>query len=364
MATLTQDQNAQNARAAAQAGTWIPMVSGGTPRWNAGSALLTSGIALVAGGEATPTEVLDSSEAYYPEAGAWTPTGNLQMARKLHTVTLLPNGKVLVVGGTTRVGKVLDSAELYEAVTGTWTSTGHLGEARQAHTATLLADGTVLVVGGVTTCVLSSAEIYNPATGAWTSTGSMGEERWNHTATLLRDGRVLVAGGLCNNRLPSAEIYNPATGTWASAGNMGNARDSHTATLLQDGKVLVAGGCRGGVGNYTEALSGSEIYDPVTGTWTPTGDLGTGRYFHTATLLLNGKVLVAGGRTGIDPGRGQDNTSSTASAEIYDPLQKTWTPIGDLHMARFSHTATRLNDGTVMVAFGQGGDAVTEVYVP
>ena len=187
-----------------------------------------------------------------------------------------------------------------------WSPTGNLNAARCGHTATLLASGKVLVVGGgggectsIKIKTLDSAELYDPVTGSWSVTGSLKEARTGHTATLLPSGLVLVVGGEVASAtsletINTAELYDPDAGNWKSTGNLIAQRSSHTATLLPNGKVLVAGGWGGGSGAL-DALDSAELYDPSTGTWSRTGNLVTGRYAHTATQLQNGKVLVAGG---------------------------------------------------------------------
>jgi hypothetical protein len=179
----------------------------------------------------------------------------------------------------------------------------------------------VLVAGGYDISVLlASAEVYDPATGVWSDTGSLNAARDFHTATLLPDGRVLVAGGYGSGAVPlaSAEVYDPATGVWSTTGGLNAARREHTATLLPDGRVLVAGGLSSG-----GCLASAEVYDPAgdggAGAWSTTGSLYRGREEHTATLLPDGRVLVAGIWCG----------GPTPSAEVYDRglgFQVGWRP--------------------------------------
>ena len=141
--------------------------------------------------------------------------------------------------------------------------------------------------------------------------------------------------------------------TTAGASTLSAARYSHTATLLPDGKVLVAGGTEIGVGN----LSSAELYDPIAGTWTTTGPMNAARMQHTATLLPNGKVLVAGG-----------NSPALPTAELYDPAAGIWTLTNSMSTGRQQHTATLLPNGKVLVAGGNPGTVTplssAELYDP
>src|SRR6266516_555257 len=125
--------------------------------------------------------------------------------------------------------------------------------------------------------------------GAWNSAGLMSEARDGHTATLLANGKVLVAGG--NDA--TAELYDPATNGWSPAASMGQERSEPAAILLPNGKVLVAGGDFGP--NPPAYLASAELYDPATNTWTPTGSMAVARRHPTATLLMDGRILVVGG---------------------------------------------------------------------
>ena len=186
---------------------------------------------------------------------------------------------------------------------------------------------------------------------SWSFTGNLSTARSGHTATLLPNGKVLVAGG--SNRgfgfpaalFNSAELYDPATGTWSSTGNLNTARADHTATLLFNGKVLVAGG--GYFGHpQLNGFNSAELYDPATGEWSTISTLNAARHSHTATLLPNGKVLVVGGYS-----NGWVN-----SAELYDPATGTWSSAGNPG-THSDHTATLLPDGKVLTVGGPGGGA-------
>src|ERR1035437_10034555 len=198
---------------------------------------------------------------------------------------------------------LLAATTLSFAASGTWAPTGAMRSARDGYTATILANGKILAAGGTNNGVaLASAELYNPAAGTWASTGSMHVARTLARAVLLSNGSVLVMGGCVNDCLSatikSAELYNPIAGTFTTTGSMVQARAEFGVTLLANGQVLVAGGRTADAGEgWPAGTNKVEIYNPATGTWTATGALRGARHAMTATLLVSGKVLVAGGAT-------------------------------------------------------------------
>lgn len=385
---------AQSVRAATTANEprWVRTGTLSVARVGHTATLLPNGKVLVAGGRSSEA-IHRSAELYDPATGRWTATGDMNTMRLEHQGTPLPNGKVLVVGGQTNltVPNVAFEAELYDPDTGTWSYTSPPAAVRRDHTVTLLKNGRVLVAGGYSSpdsYYVPAAELYDPLTNTWSRAGRLITNRGLHQATLLNDGRVLVTGGygpggpegqvllsttygLHAQRLISAELFDPISGTWSPAADVPHARDWHTTTLLPNGQVLVAG-----VGNVAEAETASSfyekldrtsaLYDPATGRWHHAAALKTGRGFHTATLLPSGDVLIAGGFD--KPGSG-DFGNAFPVAEIYDRHGNFWISTAPLSTARAGHTATLLPNGKVLVVGGtlsnfNGANwgATTELY--
>ena len=329
--------------------------------------------------------------------GKFVATGEMTISRIGHTATLLKDGRVLIAGGQhiDSLGKstFLVSAELYDPSTGTFTPTGDLTTSRQWHSATLLTDGRVLIVGGLpeANAFPSSSEVYDPATGEFTRSGNMTARHEWLSGNLLSNGKVLMSGS------PTLELYNPSSGTFTALGpsstyggdNAAVLKDGrvaiadqgvslyamngdslslvanapgrgywfHTTTLLANGKVLIAGG-EGDA--YDRTLNEASIYDPHHGTLEGTGLMLFSRDFHTATLLPGGHVLIVGGYDGDAYDTG---VPSLTDGEDYDPSTGSFNSAGSVVHLREGHTATLLPDGSVLVAGGTDY-AAAELYIP
>ena len=339
-------------------GGWVPTGSMATGRSRHFATRLDDGRVLVAAGYTDAAD--DTAELYDPATGSWSATGTMNFAHYLGTLTKLKDGRVLVAGGQANG----TSAEIYDPASGAWTNTGSLNQGRRSHAATLLADGRVLVVGGWNGATsIASAEIYDPTSGAWSLTASLIEDRFDHTATLLADGRVLVTGGIRSpyTSLPiaSAEIYDPAAGTWSTTNSMAGTHARHTATLLDNGQVFIAGGCIvfGSCGGSFRPY-GFELYDPAVGAWSrPANNAPQAPDDHAVAKLNDGKVFV-GGLIG-----------GSRYNFIYDPNTDYFIGVSPNEVRRRSATATALNNGQVLFAGGHelslsAPYASAELYVP
>jgi N-acetylneuraminic acid mutarotase len=276
---------------------------------------------------------------------------------------------------------------------GTWSTVSSMAVPRADQTATLLPNGKVLVVGGrgllsmpsawgQPGSAIASAELYDPKTRRWSSAGTLSVPRFAHTATLLTNGKVLVVGG--NSAVPnasfpdgagalsSAELYDPQTNTWSLAASMGNARAFHTATLLGDGRVLVAGGVvvAGGGQSSTEypgsVLASAELYDPVADTWTPTAPMPLAATSQSATLLADHRVLVIGGIDRfLDYPIGSSPPIGVRTAELFDPSTNSWSLAPSMSYERISPSITLLPNDKVLVVGDHGiNENTAETFDP
>jgi hypothetical protein len=207
--------------------------------------------------------------------------------------------------------------------------------------------------GGVT-----NAELYNPATAIFAPTGMYIKDTFDlnscqgAAASLLPDGRVLTVW-----QDIGAELYDPDTGSFTTTGNpiaQPHGNGMPTATLLMNGEVLVAGGA-----NDSGFGTRAGLYNLWTGTFVAAGNMITGRALHTATLLPDGNVLMAGSYL--------FGGGSLASTELYDPVAGAFTPMGTMTITRSNHTATLLPDGKVLIAGGSTfgrSTSLAELYNP
>lgn len=236
--------------------------------------------------------------------------------------------------------------------------------------AILLKNGNALILFGSN----GKTEVYNPETGKFTISGSMNQLRNDYTATLLKNGKVLIIGGINSGRSVNAsnikigmpisiadtELYDPETQQFKYSGKMVIPRQQHTAVLLPDGNVLVAGGVSYTVSNNKwshKLLSSAEIYDVKTGKFRPTGNMNWPRRFFSAVLLKNGKVLITGGKS--------DDEDVLYAAEIYDPKTETFTMTNGLNIARMNHNSIALPNGNAVIIGGQtknDGLKIPEIY--
>jgi hypothetical protein len=290
------------------------------------------------GTSATSTGIT-AAEIFHENTLGWTAAAPMNVARAQFTMVTLFNGQVLAAGG--------GSAEIYNPASDTWTLTSGMQATRFGAAGTLLPGGRVFLAGGdsgggfLGNFCPADAEVYDPSVDTWFNAGGMTVNHWHGTATLyhLPDGspRVLVAGGYDGNNpngaIATVESWNPGSNTFIPVPDMLIARVFHDATLRSDGKILVTGG----INELGDLETISEVYDPVTNSWSVAAPMIFPHAGHNAVVLadvnghLTDKILVAGGLSG--------GGLPTATAEIFQP-----TPLGS---KTFIETQTLPNSNAV-----------------
>lgn len=223
------------------------------------------------------------------------------------------------------------------------------------------------VLAGIALAVLAAPRPVL-AQGDFVTVGSMNAARSGHSLTLLADGTVLAASGenlfASVAALRSAEIYDPVSRTWRfTPGELNQGRQFHTATRLADGRVLLAGG-RSGTTGGTLVRDSAEVYDPATGQFTfAAGTLITPRVQHAAVLLPDGRVLIVGGIAPTRQPAGNLDYVALDSLEIYDPATGLFASAGTMAVTRNVPAAVLLPDGKVLIVGGTS-TALAELYDP
>lgn len=297
---------------------------------------------------------------------SWRIGPNMATGRLVPSIASLGDGRVIVMGGQAS-GPALNTVEIFDPTSGTWSAGPTMGSGRLDAPAVRLTNGNVLVAGGASGSD-TTAEVYNPTLNSWNPTANNSRDPHasnpiagpsTFSAAALPNGKVLLAGSSASPTI-QADLYDTADNKFHPAANMGTARQFVGELLLSNGKVLVAGGFDG-----TAAISSAEVYDPVADTWTPVSNTMNAPHINPQIAPLpGGKALVFGG-----PATGA--ITPTADTEIYDPATNRFTPTGSMNVARVISNVTSLADGRVVVSGGvtgfSTGSAVlssTEVYEP
>jgi len=263
-----------------------------------------------------------AAAAFDPDGGVWSSLAPAPNLRTLSAATTQADGTLLWVGGVNTDGGLSPEVDSFDPGTDSWTAAASLPQARSGHSVTRLLTGASLVVGGQTASGLTAAgALFNA--GSWIAAGALSVARAGHTATLLLNGKVLVVGGNTGTAVTaSAELYDPVSNAWTTAGvgTLATPRTGHAALLLQNGRVLIAGGASDVA--QTQVLSSTELYDPVTGTFSAGPNLVTARVNPSAALLRDGRAVIAGGKSGAG--------TPLSATDVFDEgrgAQPAWAPI-------------------------------------
>ena len=323
-------------------GTWTSIASTSTPLDGSHAVAVPGGEVLFVGG-IDPESGLESHQVslFDPASNRWS-QGALVPLPTGFAIAALANGSVLVAGGSPETGAVgvLAASWLYDPSANTWRRVGDLKVAVSDATAVQLTDGRVLIAGGSVPlpnpvqqpdgstsyfAFTSSAEVFDPQTNAWTVVGPMRVARGAPALVPLPGGKALVAGGCAfatqrfdsGGALASAEVFDPITGSWSPTASLPAPRCGADGVLLRDGRALVVGGS---TSNPQQApVNDTFIYDGKTGAWSSAGSVVSGA--SAPTVLADGRVFVAGVQVGQPTGH---LVPLIVGGQIFDPASKDW----------------------------------------
>lgn len=323
---------------------------------------LGNGKVLIAGGEHTTMGTVHT-QIYTDNPsgiGTWQGKANMNLNRKFFTLDIIKinnTTKVLATGGASDScsGCKKNTAEIYDITSNIWSYTSDMNQARHFHASSNLNNGQILVTGGSNdftwnTTRLSTTESYDPNTNIWTALTPLNIPRMGHKQITFKDSqheeKVMVIGGIGvdNIRLTSTEIYNPLTNSWSFGPPISFARYGFEAVSLHDGRILIIGG-------DMPDFNRSEVYDPNSNSWT-TFIAPHKTINHQAIVLdknANYKVLVAGGSA---------TTYGTKSAMLFNPSTNQWDIAEGMNTPRVEFSLTLLDNGRALAA---GGSNITEV---
>jgi hypothetical protein len=308
-------------------------------------------VLLVGGSRGLPT-LSDGIDRFDPQAATVRRIGSLPAGRSGHRATRVPSGSVVISGGLVSENDPR-RVEVIDERTGLCTAGGVMSVPRVDHAAVALADGRVLMTGGYASGeraalgISDSAEIWDPQLQTTRRlVERMRMARAAHTMTLLADGRVLIVGGYtAAAAYQFAEVFDPATERFAAMGAVGAMRASHAAHAQPDGRVLILGGEATAPGSIEITPLASVVrFDPASGAFAEIAPLASARTWSASVMIPDGRVFLFGGQHAMP--------RYTASAECYDPSSG-GRAIANLDGERALHTATRLQDGRILVAGGE-----------
>ncbi|GAC1351255.1 MAG: hypothetical protein NVSMB1_02520 [Polyangiales bacterium] len=316
----------------------------------------------------TVTASVDGRGLSYPVLvdPAWTTTFNTKQTHAFHKLLYLPagpdKGKVLLAGGT---GSLPAQTELYNPATESWASASTLlagPSFGQGCNAAVLPSGTVVLTGGYPVGSTFGATsqptvlVRDPNTGTWSGGAVMSSGRaWHTLSVVSASGKpvVLAVGGELNSGTANktAEYYDEVTDSWKSAGTLSVPKTKHTAAVMADGRVLIAGGATSG-GYAPIAVNSALIWDAALPGFTAAGFMAVGRMSAVSVGVGKG-VIVAGGRSAM---------SDNDSIENYDGTS--WTLLSaKMGNTRVNFAGTKLDDGRVLFTGGQIYNATVDAGI-